>query len=179
MQKQSGFTLIELLVLVAIVAILATVAAPDFSTTIKNGQDISQSNSLITGLAVARSEAIKSDDNVSICAGTTLACSGPTWAAGWVVYYNAPLPAGITNPIIRVFPAISGNNTFTSNNGYSFTFQASGLLLTPPAPPITFTLCDPRGTTFARAIDLGTAGQAEAAPEAGFEIDGVTAITSC
>jgi type IV fimbrial biogenesis protein FimT len=170
-----GFTLIELLVLVAVVAILATVAVPDFSATIKNDHDITQLNSLLTSMSLARSEAIKSATNVSICAGSDTTCSGTSWASGWVIYYNT-LPPGVTNPIIQRSPPISGNSTFTSDSGYSFTFQYNGMLTPTPAAPIDFTLCDPRGVIYARSIYLSATGSAEAAAKIGYEIDGSTPL---
>lgn len=171
-----GFTLIELLVLVAIVAILATIAVPNFSASIKNDRDISQLNNLLTSLMLARSEAIKSAADVSICAGSNTTCSGTSWANGWVIYYNTS-PPGVTNPIIRVFPAISGNNTFTSDGGYSFTFQENGTLAPTPPAPINFTLCDPRGPVYARSINLIATGSAEGAAKVGYQVDGSTPLT--
>ncbi|MDE2236162.1 MAG: GspH/FimT family pseudopilin [Gammaproteobacteria bacterium] len=171
-----GFTLIELLVLVAIVSILATIAVPDFSATIRNNRDLSQVNSLMTSMTLARSEAIKASTNVTICAGADTSCSGSSWASGWVIFYNS-LPPGVSNPIIQVSPAISGNNSFTSDNGYSFTYQYNGLLTPTPAAPINFTLCDPRGVLYARSINLTATGSAEVAAKLGYEVDGSTPLT--
>ncbi len=175
--RTHGFTLIELLVLVAIVAILATVALPDFSASIKNDRDISQLNNLLTSLMLARSEAIKSAADVSICAGSDTSCGGTSWANGWVVFYYNTLPPGVTNPIIRVFPAISGNNTFTSDGGYNFTFQENGTLAPTPAAPINFTLCDSRGPVYAHSINLIATGSAEGAAKVGYQVNGSTPLT--
>lgn len=174
-KSMRGFTLIELLVLVAIVAILATVAVPDFANTIKNNRDIAQLNSLLNSLNLARSAAIKGSTNVTVCAGTTTACSGGSWASGWVVFYDT-LPPGITNPVIQTLPAITGSNTFSSDGGYNFTFQSDGALTPAPATPVNFTLCDSRGAGYARAIGLAATGRAQAAAAVGYELDGSTAL---
>ncbi|MDE2091653.1 MAG: GspH/FimT family protein, partial [Gammaproteobacteria bacterium] len=115
--------------------------------------------------------------NVSICAGSDTTCSGTSWANGWVVYYNT-LPPGMTNQIIRVFPAISGNNTFTSSNGsYTYTFQGNGTLTPTPVASVNFTLCDTRGPVYARSINLAPFGRAEAAAKLGYQVNGSTPLT--
>ncbi|MGH8397363.1 MAG: GspH/FimT family pseudopilin [Gammaproteobacteria bacterium] len=171
MKSPNGFTLIELIVLLAIIAILTAVAVPNFSATIKTDRDTSQINTLLAGLALARSSAIQ-HGNATICAGNTTACSSGNWASGWVVVY---LPPAATTQMIRTFPALSGNNTLTSTGGNSFTFNSQGMV----SAASTFNLCDPRGPTYAHSVDLNITGRAEAALKVGYEIDGITAIPSC
>lgn len=170
MKKEFGFTLIELLVLLGVVAILTTIAVPDFSATIKNDRDISQINTLLTGLMLARSEAIKSGTPVTICATSNDQTCAGTWTAGWMVYYTNPPPGAST--VIRVFPALSGGNTLTSSSGNTFTFNANGMT----GAASTFTLCDSRGANYARSIDLALTGRAEAASKVGYQVDGTTAL---
>ncbi len=174
MKNLKGFSLIELLVLLAVVAILAAIAVPNFSATIKGDRDISQINALLDGLTLARSEAIKYGNNVTLCAGNSAACTATNWANGWIVFYDT-LPPGATTSTIRVFPAISGNNTLTSSGGNSFTFNSTGMLS--PSTTSTFKLCDTRGASYARSIDLNITGRAETATRVGYEIDTTTALT--
>ncbi|WP_112056100.1 GspH/FimT family pseudopilin [Onishia taeanensis] len=60
-----GFTLIELLVTMAVAIIFATVAVPNFVDMINRQRFATEFNSVLIGLNLARSEAIKRRENVS------------------------------------------------------------------------------------------------------------------
>lgn len=77
--RASAFTLIELLVTVAIVAILASLAAPAFKDLIAGQRIKSAGFDLVTSLMLARSEAIKQNGDVTI----TPATGG--WVNGWTI----------------------------------------------------------------------------------------------
>ena len=64
MRRQRGFTLIELLVTVAVVVIVATIAVPNFRTLSARSQLASDYNQILSGLYLARSEAIKRREDV-------------------------------------------------------------------------------------------------------------------
>jgi len=74
-----GFTLIEVVVVVALLAIVATIAAPSFRSFIGTMNSKSAAFDLISDLTVARSEAIKRNANV------TVTPMGGDWAKGWEV----------------------------------------------------------------------------------------------
>lgn len=78
-----GFTAIELMVTVAIVAVLAALAAPSFSSLIERWQVRQAAEDLRSTIYFARSEAIKRGGNVSFAANA----SG--WAVGWGVTSGA------------------------------------------------------------------------------------------
>jgi type IV fimbrial biogenesis protein FimT len=63
--RQGGFTAIELMVTVAVVAILAALAAPSFQQLIATQRIKSVASALTESLWVARSEALKRNDNVA------------------------------------------------------------------------------------------------------------------
>ncbi len=88
-RTQRGVSLIELMVGLVIVSILFTLAAPSFSGWIQNQQVRTSAESLINGLQIARSEAVKNNANVRF-----VLCALP--ASSWeilVVSATAPAPA--------------------------------------------------------------------------------------
>ena len=99
-----GFTLVELLVVMAISAILIAAAVPSFQSLIASSRASSASGSLLSNLEYARSEAIRRNQNVTVCRTADanapenlLSCSdtaaagfdGNDWASGWIVFAKA------------------------------------------------------------------------------------------
>ena len=99
-----GFTLVEMLVVLAISAILIAAAVPSFQSLIASTRASSASGTLLSNLEYARSEAIRRNQNVTVCRTTdanapeaALACSdvaalgfdGNDWGSGWIVFAKA------------------------------------------------------------------------------------------
>ena len=101
--RSNGFTLIEAMVVVALVAILAALAAPSFSTTIANQRVSSASQELQTLLQFARAEAVYKRTESSVTA------TGQTWAAkvGTQVLRETVLPDAVS-----VVPGSAGGVVF-------------------------------------------------------------------
>lgn len=89
-KKYLGFTLIEMMVTVSVAAILLSIAVPSFTTMIKNARVTSATNEFISALILARSEALKRNDNVSLCSSTDLlTCSQDSdFAKGWIIFQD-------------------------------------------------------------------------------------------
>lgn len=77
--RQGGFTLTELMTAVAVLAILAGMAAPAYSSWVASTRTGSAGTDLHTALTLARSEAIKRNAEV------TLEPAGDGWQSGWQI----------------------------------------------------------------------------------------------
>ena len=89
MKKHSrGFTLIELMVAITVMAILLGLGVPAFREFTRNNRVTAAQNDLVTALNLARSESLKRNRPVTVCASTDgESCSGETeWGSGWIAF---------------------------------------------------------------------------------------------
>jgi type IV fimbrial biogenesis protein FimT len=113
---QRGFTIIELLVVVAVVAVLASLAAPGMRDLISGAHMRTASSDFYSALLAARSEAIKRRSN------TVVAPIGATWNTGWTVTVGGttfqkadPLPSDVS---VQVNVPATGTTAITyGSNG--------------------------------------------------------------
>jgi type IV fimbrial biogenesis protein FimT len=158
--QYSGFTIIELMIVLAIAAILAAIAAPSFRETIQNNRLVTQVNELQASLGLARSEAIKLNNNVIVCSiNTATNKCGANWANGWNVFVDTDADGDFTagENILRVHGAISGGNTLTYDQS-TMSYTGTGLSRTNIIS--TFTFCDDRDEASAKGVIINTTGRA-------------------
>jgi type IV fimbrial biogenesis protein FimT len=83
--KALGFTLVELIVAIAVLGILLSISLPSLDGMLLSGKLRSYANELVASVYLARSEAIKTNSTVRLCASSSgTGCDGD-WAQGWVV----------------------------------------------------------------------------------------------
>src|ERR1700674_3308449 len=97
-RRDAGFTLIEILITITIVAILLAIAAPSFRYVTTANRASSEINGLLGDMQLARAEAIREGQTVTICATVDQAtCVGPgvvLWRTGWLVFSD-PANTGV------------------------------------------------------------------------------------
>jgi type IV fimbrial biogenesis protein FimT len=87
----AGFTVVELMVAVAVLAILLALAVPNFTDASLSGRLNGFANSIVAATQIARSEALKRNATITVCASSDGAtCDDPGgWEYGWIVVDQA------------------------------------------------------------------------------------------
>jgi type IV fimbrial biogenesis protein FimT len=135
-----GFTLIELLVVVSVLAILAAIGLPSFRSAYLSNKLASYSNDFVASAQFARSEAIKRNAAVSMCAsssGTSCTTSPTSWQPGWIVRCDAAsstattcTSGGASTLVLQKHDAVDPSFSFTTvtpSGNYNIAFPANGV----------------------------------------------------
>lgn len=162
----------------AVAAVIMGLAVPNFTAFIRNNRLTSGANDLLGSLQLARTESIKRQVAVGVCAtanptAAVPVCSNGPFAAGWVVWVDADndwIPDNNVNePVLSRHLALDTTLTVRSDNNGRMRYQATGFA-SPASGGITPTLnvamCDVRGVvaqgtnSTARALVLTATGRA-------------------
>lgn len=139
MQKSRGFTLLEVMVVVAIVAILTTLAGPSFVSLVQSNAVSSNVNTFMADIRFARSEAVRRGGAVIMCRSddpeaAAPACgtgSGPGtngWVSGWLIFEDrdGSLTRNAGDELLRVQSPITNLDSIVEASSTKFQFTALG-----------------------------------------------------
>jgi type IV fimbrial biogenesis protein FimT len=155
-----GFTLLEALIAMAVVAILACVAVPAWSSAREAAHNGSAQAALLESLLGAISHAALSGSDVVLCPGDTGGCRPTTdWSHGWVAFADIDRDRirGPSETLLKTMGALGGKVHLRSTSGRTrLVFQPNG---GNAGSNVTFTLCDGRGPDKAATLVLANDGR--------------------
>jgi len=178
-KNNHGFTLIELMVTLAVFGVVISIALPSLSIFLESNQRAAQVNTLVSALNLARSEAVKRNNDVTLCtrndAGT--ACDAvKDWDNGWIVFVDNSTNGIIdgTDVILRVYErlykrAAPKDVTLkeTVADKRTLTYQARGRANW----AVSFERCDDGGPVKARAIMVAITGRVRLSKDTSADTD--------
>ncbi len=187
-KTQNGFTLLELMVTVMVAGTVLAIGVPNFMEFQRNNAMIGAANEMISGLYLARTEAVKRQVPVTLCGSPDATIAAPVCGAGgnggFIVFVdennngvvgdptdgNAIVDANETVLLQRADPG--GTINLFGNGGQYVAYGANGFLVaTAPGqgqPSTTVMLyCDERGNrdtggrSAARVVNVAVTGRAQ------------------
>lgn len=131
---QGGFTVIELMIVATIAGILLAVSAPAFQDVIDRAVVNSQARTLLAAVNYTRSEAIRRNAPVTLCASTDGSdCDAGSWSEGWLVFADnngdadgdtGSVDAG--DEVLRVYEGPGSGSTVSFNGGNMLEYDGMG-----------------------------------------------------
>jgi type IV fimbrial biogenesis protein FimT len=167
MRNTRGFTLIELLYTVGVAALVLGIGVPSFIDQVRSTRMSAATNTLLTALYVARSEAVKQRARITVCRSDLLAPpSCDATGAGYLVFLNEAddisFDEGDGDVVLRHDQWLRGEIEIAFDglpNG--ITYVSSGFTRAVGGGPLAGDLlfCDGRGETAARLLRIPTTGR--------------------
>lgn len=170
-----GFTLLELMVTLAVAAVLFSVAVPNMQVFARNNRLTAASNDLLRSFHVARTEAIKRQQNVVVCASADPTAATPVCSygefTGWIVFQdtngNWQSDGPAVEPVVQRFGPLAATVSVRADNDGIESYGRAGFANPAAArtPTRNVVICDDRGiadlagSSTARALLVDATGR--------------------
>ncbi|KXU89454.1 type II secretion system protein GspH [Caballeronia megalochromosomata] len=132
--SNQGFTLVELCVVLAVMAVLATFAAPSFVAWQMRDQVDARSRALFSSLSLARAESVRRGARVTLCridasrhclaAGRSCEAGITDWSCGWGLFVDRDGAA----TLLHMQPAMTSIAIAATSTELSFTPPAGQVI---------------------------------------------------
>ncbi len=125
MKKNKGFTLIELMVTIAVLAIVASIAAPSFINTLASQNLNTAANEIASALGEGRSRAMVMSNSVFVCPNKDSAAA----RVSETICVNKLLSSADANQVVaqnRVILVNIPEKVEIKSNNYGVVFKANG-----------------------------------------------------
>lgn len=151
---------------IVLIAVMITLAAPSMRSMVINNQIRSFNSSLLSDMAMARSESSRRSQRVVICPSNdqNSCTSGSAWTEGWIVFVDADSngtrnTGGSTEPVLRVKDGAPSSIQVTATGVTDIRFRSIGVVDTARS----FTVCPSSTGTgvTGRQISITTLGRVQ------------------
>ena len=128
----AGFSLLELLVSLTVLAVMATVAAPQFAGPLADSRVRAATGEFVTGLGSARTEAARRGVPVTLCpratSSNTCNNSAANWNQGWVLYADLDASGSLdaSDPLLSVRTALPNGSSVGEGQADQISVLPSG-----------------------------------------------------
>jgi len=161
-----GFTLVELMIVLAVITIAMGTGTPSFTRLIQDNRQTSLGNQFLSAINFSRNSAITKRQFVTVCASSnSISCDTTSWQDGWIVFIDTDSDRVLDSEeeILRRQENFSTEHSLRRADVSSPTLALGSIQFLPSGfvtSTANFTLCDSRGASFARGINLNLSGQA-------------------
>lgn len=192
-RQSAGFTLIELMLTVMIAGVLLGLGVPAFTDIIRNNRLAAASNDFLRSTQLARSEAVKRQVPVAVCATSNANAMPPLCNDGaftqWIVFadLNNNWQVDANEPIVERHAALNAAVSVRNDNDGIVSYAPSGFA-NPAGAKTSSTrivICDARGNSqvgtnsTARLIFVERTGRARVSKSYAEVGNAIGAIGSC
>ena len=171
--------MLELMATLLLAVIVMGLGVPSMMNMIRSASLIAISNEVVVDIQFARSEAIKLNTPVTVCAAnaSSSGCiNGTDWTGGWIVFGESLTVNGAVDAGETIFRTHTGagqdsmkiNMTAATNLTNALVFLGNGFPVSPGglSPSGTLQICDDGDPEFSRNIVINKTGRIESTGEA-------------
>jgi len=183
----AGFTLIEVMIVLSILGVLLAIGLPAFDDLIKNSRRTTVVNEVISSLMMARAEAAKRGQTVTVCAASASASCGSTpttWDYGFMAFVDTDADGAfdsgetLLKKYVSDYSDIRVRTTIVSSNNPTSTGFVALQPFNRAGTSARILVCDKRGNSKARRVCIGANGRANVSEAACDPGDNMTCPTS-